>query len=141
MKRKFHEVKTTSLLGLAGIIWLIAGINVTKLGIESYRSLYNTPMYLYGLSIVIFILFGQMFYKMSKKHRVRINGYEESYKPFYYFFDLKSYLIMAVMMGGGIYIRNAHLMPDAFIAFFYTGLGIALGLAGVLFINYYMKDR
>ena len=46
----------------------------------------------------------------------------------------KDYLIMAFMMGGGIGLRNAHVFPDIFISFFYTGLGLALFLAGVIFI-------
>ena len=44
------------------------------------------------------------------------------------FFDVRGYLIMAVMMGGGIALRSFHLVPGWFIAFFYTGLGIALAL-------------
>ena len=40
---------------------------------------------------------------------------------------------MAVMMGGGIWLRSSGLVPDVFIAVFYTGLGCALALAGVLF--------
>ena len=39
---------------------------------------------------------------------------------------------MAVMMGGGIWLRSSGLVPDVFIAVFYTGLGCALALAGVL---------
>mgnify|MGYP000109512024 FL=1 len=45
---------------------------------------------------------------------------------------------MAVMMGGGIYLRVSSLAPDIFIAVFYTGLGASLLLAGILFgKNYY----
>ena len=51
----------------------------------------------------------------------------------WHFFDLKAYCIMAVMMGGGIWLRASGLVPDVFIAVFYTGLGCALALAGVLF--------
>ena len=40
---------------------------------------------------------------------------------------------MAFMMGGGIWIRSSGLVPDVFIAVFYTGLGCALALAGILF--------
>ncbi len=61
----------------------------------------------------------------------------EEYRPFYNFFDFKSYLIMAIMMGGGIWLRSSGLAPDYFIAFFYTGLGLALFLAGGLFIRNY----
>lgn len=40
---------------------------------------------------------------------------------------------MAVMMPGGIGLRVSGLAPDRFIAVFYTGLGAALLLAGLLF--------
>ena len=50
-------------------------------------------------------------------------------------FDLKSYIIMAVMMGGGIGLRISGVFPDSFVAFFYSGLGSALTLAGILFVR------
>ena len=40
---------------------------------------------------------------------------------------------MAVMMTGGIWLRSSGVAPDRFIAFFYTGLGAPLLLAGLLF--------
>ena len=70
-------------------------------------------------------IFGMMFFKMSKKHTKRIMGYEAT-RPFWHFFDLKAYIIMACMMGGGIGFRAAGIFPDIFIAFFYSGLGCAL---------------
>ena len=36
MKKRFHVKKRTLLL-IAGIVWLIAGFNVARLGILSYR--------------------------------------------------------------------------------------------------------
>ena len=59
----------------------------------------------------------------------------------WHFFDLKSYCIMAVMMGGGIWLRSSGLVPDVFIAVFYTGLGCALALAGVLFWIMFFMNR
>ena len=40
---------------------------------------------------------------------------------------------MAFMMGGGIWLRYSGLVPELFIAVFYTGLGCALAGAGILF--------
>ena len=65
--------------------------------------------------------------------RYRISGYAQETKPVWHFFDLKSYCIMIFMMGGGIWLRASGLVPATFIAVFYTGLGCALALAGVLF--------
>lgn len=70
---------------------------------------------------------------MSQKHVRRICGYADDFCPIWHFFDLKAYLIMAVMMGGGIGLRASGLLPDVFIAVFYTGLGCALALAGLCF--------
>ena len=122
MKRKFYEVPKKALLIIAGIIWMIAGFNVVRLGILSYMMV-DIKWYLPLLSLFIFILFGMMFYKMTQKHSKRIMNYDEKYRPVWNFFDVKSYIIMAVMMGGGIGFRNAGIFPDVFVAFFYTGLG------------------
>ena len=41
------------------------------------------------------------------------------------------------MMSGGIGFRAAGIFPDIFVAFFYSGLGCALALAGVVFTRNY----
>ena len=134
------KVKKRTLLLIAGIVWLIAGINVARLGVISYLEI-DREWYWYPLSVLIFLLFGTMFFMMSKKHTKRIMGYSEERQPFWRFFDLKAYIIMAVMMGGGIGLRAAGVFPNEFVAFFYTGLGCALALAGVLFIGDYFFSR
>ena len=55
-------------------------------------------------------------------------------RSFWHFFDWKAYLIMTCMMSGGIGFRAVGI----FIAFFYSGLGLALALAGVIFTKNYM---
>ena len=134
------RVKKRTLLLIAGIVWLTAGVNVARLGLVSYLEI-EQRWYWYLLSAVIFSLFGMMFFRMSKKHTKRILGYEEELQPFWRFFDLKAYIIMAVMMGGGIGLRAAGVFPDWFVAFFYTGLGAALALAGVSFIRSFLISR
>lgn len=131
MKDYFCVSKRTLLI-IAGIVWLIAGFNVVRLGIISYQEI-SFKWYLPVLSIVVFGAFGTMFYKMTIKHTRRIVSYTKK-MPFWYFFDIKSYIIMAVMMSGGIGFRAAGIFPDVFVAFFYSGLGCALALAGVIFM-------
>ena len=75
MKAKFCVRKRTLLL-IAGIVWMIAGFNVARLGVMSYMNV-ERKWYLYLMSIVVFLLFGLMFFKMSKKHTKRIIAYEE----------------------------------------------------------------
>ena len=127
-------VKKRTLLLIAGIVWIIAGYNVVRLGISAYFTI-DQRWYWYLLSVLVFLAFGSMFLKMNRKHTERILSYSEERQPFWKFFDLKSYIIMAVMMGGGIGLRISGVFPDSFVAFFYTGLGSALTLAGILFVR------
>lgn len=135
MKQTFC-VKKRSLLLIAGIVWMIAGFNVARLGVISYLRI-EQNWYLYLMSLFVFLLFGFMFFQLSKKHTNRILGYE-AYRPFWHFFDFKAYVIMTCMMSGGIGFRAAGIFPEKFIAFFYSGLGLALALAGVMFTKNYL---
>ena len=45
---------------------------------------------------------------------------------------------MTCMMGGGIGFRAAGIFPVIFIAFFCSGLGLALASAGMLFTGNYL---
>lgn len=132
------KVKKRNLLLLAGIVWMIAGFNVLRIGLETYveyRMIIN-----YAITLMVFIVFWFMvFHKLTIKHTKRIHEFEEELQLFYKFFDLKSFLIMAFMISFGIIIRKFRLLPDRFIAVFYTGLGAALFMAGVLFTWNYIK--
>lgn len=134
------RVKKEHLLLIAGAVWLMAGFNVARLGMISYGNV-EGAWYLYFLSLVIFALFGRMFFNMTEKHTERVLAYEET-MPFWYFFDKKSYIIMFFMMSMGISLRATGLLPEGFIAFFYTGLGCALALSGILFLrNFFLFGK
>lgn len=133
---KFY-VKKRTLLAIAGIVWMIAGFNVTRMGIKAY-ALINGSIVHFLLSFVVFCLFGMMFYRMSIKHSKRIQSYGAKV-GFWHFFDLKAYLIMVFMMSMGIWLRSSGIVSTQFIAVFYTGLGIALFFAGVIFWFLYFK--
>ena len=132
------KIKKQNLLLLASLVWMIAGFNVLRIGIETYAE-YQTVIN-YIVTIIVFLLFWFMvFYKLTNKHTIRIQGYEEEKQLFYKFFDLKSFLIIAFMISFEIIIRSFHLLPERFIAVFYTGLGAALFMAGVLFGRNYIQ--
>lgn len=125
-------VKNTTLLLIAALVWAAAGVNILRIGlIESppFFSLINAL-----LSAVVFVIFELfIFGRLVKKHTKRIDAYGDEKQLWIKFFDVKSFIIMAVMMTGGILLRSLHLAPDVFIAVFYTGLGAALLLAGIMF--------
>lgn len=131
------KVKKRTLLLIAGIVWFLAGFNIARIGFAEYANYLRVLNVV--LSVVIFCLFGMMFFKIHKKHVKRILGYEEEKKLFLLFFDGKAWILMAFMMGLGLVLRYGKLAPMSFIAVFYTGLGSALMLAGVLFFAAWIR--
>ncbi len=132
------KVKKRTLLLIACIVWAIAGFNVFRIGILSYPDYLSLINFL--LSGIVFTVFQYfIFGRLVKKHTKRILNYSEETQFFLNFFDVKSFLIMAFMMGGGIYLRSSTLAPVVFIAVFYTGLGASLLLAGILFGRNYLQ--
>lgn len=132
------KVKKHTLLLIASLVWLIAGFNVLNIGIITYKN-YVTILNII-LSLFVFSIFWFMiFKKLVFKHTNRIKEFKEEFQFFLNFFDKKSFIIMASMITFGVLIRTLHLAPDVFIAVFYSGLGSALFLAGILFGYNYFK--
>lgn len=132
------KVKCNTLLLLACLVWSGAGGNILRIGLRTYPGYLSVGNLV--LSGVVFAVFQRfVFGRLVKKHTGRILGYEDERKFFWKFFDGKSFAVMAVMMSGGIALRAWSLVPDRFIAVFYTGLGAALLLAGILFGVQYVK--
>ena len=130
------KVKRNTLLLLACLVWSAAGFNILRIGLAAY------PAYLTALncllSVLVFAVFQRfIFGKLVKKHTARITAYLEERHFFLKFFDGRSFVVMAVMMAGGIGLRMSGIAPDPFIAVFYSGLGTALLLAGILFGCHY----
>lgn len=138
--KKVYMVPKKSLLTIAGLVWFMAGFNVLRLGLISYGKIsinFLWPL----LSICTFVAFGFMFLAMAKKHTKRILNSKDDFKPFWTFFDLKSYLIMIFMMSSGIGLRASNLLSHNFIGFFYSGLGSALSLSGLYFLKSRIKNK
>lgn len=134
------KVKKRVLLMLASIVWMIAGFNILRIGVISYVG-YVTIWNLFLSGLIFAAFWFLVFYKLVLKHTDRIQKYEEEMQFFWHFFDKKSFLIMIFMMTFGIGLRASHLAPNVFIAVFYSGLGTALFLAGILFGVQYWKEE
>lgn len=133
------KVNRNTLLLLACLVWSAAGFNVLRIGLLTYSSYVSVLNFLLsGLVFIIFQVF--IFGKLVRKHTARVNAYSEERQFFLKFFDGKSFVIMAVMMTGGIGLRISGIAPDRFIAVFYSGLGASLFLAGILFGCHYIKS-
>ena len=136
------KVRAKYLLLVAAGVWLLAGLNIVRLGVLACMegavppflagdaASFGAPAAAIMLAVgipAVFLAFHPMFSKLVGKHADRIRGYGED----------RMHVVMAIMMGGGIGLRAAGFVPSWFVAFFYTGLGAALALAGIGFLVHY----
>ena len=132
------RIKKQPLIAVAGVVWLLVGLNVAILGVRAAIDVHDLAalilLALAGGAVAIFCAFHPMFSKLVKKNAQRIANLEGERHHVVRFFDRKSYMMMAIMMSFGVGMRAAGVFPDWFIAFFYTGLGLALTLAGASYI-------
>ncbi len=104
-------VSNRTLLGIAGFVWLAAGVNILRIGVKAViavcaASKLGRIALMVLLAAAIFTAFHRMFSRIVQKHTARIRGYETR-QPFWRFFDGKSYLLMIFMMSLGIGQRFA----------------------------------
>lgn len=137
-----YGVTQHTLLITAGVIWLLAGINILRIGLVCWAG-DEQQYWLFKVceaSLVFLLFFGIIFHKLYKKHTLRISQKEGKHCPFS-FFDVKGWVVMIFMITIGVVARTYHLLPDSFIAVFYTGLSLALIGTGLRFIRYWWKNK
>ena len=124
------------LMLIAGLVWCLAGAMVSRVGLPLLLGLAPAHLFLYPLAVEIFLAFYFfVFSRLVRKHTDRIRSRSEERLPVWNIFNASSWAMMAVMMIGGMALRFSQLMPDWTIAFFYSGLGVALFLCGVRFLG------
>ncbi len=137
--RVLHVPKNQLML-IAGLIWCAAGAMVCMVGLPLELRLAPSDLILVPLAVMIFLAFYLfVFSRLVRKHTGRIRARTEDRLPFWQFFNASSWAVMALMMGGGIALRLSHLVPEEMIAFFYSGLGVALFLCGLRFLGVFAR--
>ena len=134
------HIPKNHLMLIAGVIWCAAGAMVCMIGLPLEFGLAPSNLILFPLAVAIFLVFYFfVFSRLVRKHTGRIRARAEDRLPFWHFFNASSWVMMAAMMGGGMALRVSHLIPDWTIAFFYSGLGVALFLCGVRFLGIFAR--
>jgi MFS family permease len=134
------HIPKNQLMLIAGLVWCAAGAMVCVIGLPLEFGLAPTNLILLPLAVGIFAAFYVfVFSRLVRKHTGRIRARAEDRLPFWHFFNASSWAVMAVMMGGGMALRLSHVFPDWMIAFFYSGLGVALFLCGVRFLGAFVR--
>jgi hypothetical protein len=99
-----------------------------------------------AIEIGIGVVFGALFYillfaQISKKHITRITLIKIDNPCFFSFFNFRSYLLMAIMISGGITLRVSGLVNSEIIYTFFLCMGIPLLVSAWRFFYSYAKNE
>ena len=117
------------LYGLAALLWLIAGVNVLRIGLVNWLSETNTLVSILWLIGSLAFFAGFIFPRVVKRNLTALGQRAEGTLRWHQCFTPSSWIIMAGMITLGITLRAFDLVPHSFVTGFYTGLGLALMLS------------
>lgn len=125
------------LLFIAAFVWTFAG------GILLYKggSLFIHSRNFFLIRLICSALGGALFYillfsRISLKHTKRIINLKHENPCAFSFFNLKSYLLMTVMITMGILLRKSGLITPEYLSVLYIMMGIPLFLSAFRFYYY-----
>ncbi len=146
MNSVIHKLKPSvskhTLLFIAGLAWTTAGGILAGRGL-SY--LVQHSQYL-GWRLAGGVIFGTLFYillfaKISKKHIKRIKGLNIPYPCAFSFFNVRGYLMMAVMITGGIMLRRFDVINKVWLYNFFVTMGIPLLISASRFFYFWATNK
>jgi len=133
------------LLFVAAMVWTFAG---SMLLFKGYKML-DTDSRLLWLQLILTVAGGILFYwkmfsKISLKHTKRILHLKEARPCLFSFFNVRSYLLMALMISMGITLRTTGWVAPGHLSFLYLTMSVPLLLSSVRFYYtgfYYKRFR
>ena len=131
------------LLLLGALVWTTAGTILLYKGYLLLRGFRSFPFGRFGLGVITGILFYLLlFSRISLRHTRRILGLQIDYPCMFSFFNIRSYLLMAIMISGGILLRKSGLFPDGFLVIIYLMMGVPLLLSSYRFYqSFFFWDK
>ena len=136
------KINRSYLFLIAGLIWMIAGVNVVNIGVGESSLEDKMTLKFILFTLMVFITFSTfVFRNVIIAERERIDNIEEKAIRWWMFFSYKGFAVMVFMSTMGISIRHFEIAPPYVISFFYTGLGSALLIPAITFILYSVLQR
>ncbi len=121
------SVPKRGLLAIAGVFWTFAGGMLITRGVLGLMDTHvnivpDLLIALAGGAIFYWLLFS----KISKKHIYRIVGLKPEKPCLFSFFNMRSYIMMTVMITGGITLRKLDILDHQVLYSFYVCMGTPL---------------
>jgi hypothetical protein len=135
LRRFKPAVSRRTLLLIAGLVWIGVGVMLLTLAVGWLRMAPASHPYLLGglgtLAALAIHHFG--FLRVVDKNLDRIRPMQGKRCAFA-FMSLKSYLMVALMMGMGFALRHSP-VPKPVLAVLYIGIGLALVLSSIRYLR------
>jgi hypothetical protein len=136
------SVSKHNLLFIAGLAWTTAGGILAGRGL-GYLFQYGHHL---GWRLAGGLVFGLVFYvllfaKISRKHIKRIHGLNTPYPCAFSFFNLRGYIMMAVMISGGILLRRFDVIGREWLYNFYVTMGVPLLISASRFFYFWATNK
>lgn len=125
------------LLFIAAVVWTFAGGMLLYKGAAlflNYQNFFWVRLVSSSIGGLLFYLL--LFSKISFKHTRRIINLKNDNPCAFSFFNLKSYILMTVMITSGILLRKSGLVPPEYLSILYITMGIPLSLSAFRFYYY-----
>ena len=132
------RVPKTYLLLIAALVWTFAGGMLLYRG-YSWLLAYPHLFVFKILSCVVggLLFFKLLFFKISGKHVIRIQNMSIENPCLFSFFNLKSYLMMTIMITSGITLRKTGVISPEYLSLVYLTMGIPLLMSSFRFYYTY----
>jgi len=149
--RSMHTVPTLSqrfkpgipkkyLLAVAAIFWTFAGGMLLVRGFSILKFNFRVRVFEEAGSILAGIIFYiALFSKISLKHINRIQNIQLERPCVFSFFNVRSYILMTIMITAGITLRLSGIVPVDYLALFYIAMGTPLLISAFRFYLYAYK--
>lgn len=126
---------------LFALKWFLPGCFVFYLGIKNWATWGFEWWILVWLAVSLAMFSSFIFPRSAKKDIKLVESHGVSHVSIYKCIELKTLLIIACMVTLGIHLRKNGVVPHAFIAGFYTGLGFSLMTTALRYHKHIMPKR
>jgi hypothetical protein len=124
------------LLLVAGLVWTFAGAMLFARGSAWLLQHGDHLIARYAIALAGGLaFFAALFSRISLKHVARIRAMDIVRPSVFSFFDSKAYMMMALMIAGGVLMRTLGLIEPSILFTFYVCMGTPLLLSALRFYH------
>lgn len=124
------------LLFVAALVWTFAGGMLFFRSLGMFFSSGMPPAEMLTCILVGLLFYYLLFSKISLRHISRIVKMPVEQPYIFSFFNLKSYLMMLVMIGMGVTLRITGIIPPEYLALLYGTMAVPLTMSAFRFFYY-----